>query len=199
MLKAQHLRLSAARQHWSALVPCRRGSASDRCCLANVAFGSWLCENAKTLNRDRRSCSSKTVLVAQRASGFNLEIELKNIILRRVSIFEFLHSQGQTRKSAAPAARSALPSRTEVVSRARQQCQTRTSTIYSIIPLGRARTSRPGCSGTAHRAPDTGGQMRLPCFPHRRQTQLASRTQPHFAAGENTGRTCFKKVGIAAV
>src|SRR6266478_7956456 len=40
MLKAQHLRLSAARQHWSALVPCRRGSASDRCCLANVAFGS---------------------------------------------------------------------------------------------------------------------------------------------------------------
>jgi hypothetical protein len=32
--------------------------------------------------------------VAQRASGFNLEIELKNIILRRVSIFEFLHSQG---------------------------------------------------------------------------------------------------------
>jgi hypothetical protein len=57
-------------------------------------YGSWLCENAKTLNRDRRTCSSKTDLVAQRASGFNLEIELKNIILRRVSIFEFLHSQG---------------------------------------------------------------------------------------------------------
>jgi hypothetical protein len=61
----------------------------------HVRFGSWLCENAKTLNRDRRSYSSKTVSVAQRASGFNLEIELKNIILRRVSIFEFLHSQGQ--------------------------------------------------------------------------------------------------------
>ena len=61
----------------------------------HVREGSWLCENAKTLNRDRRSYSSKTVLVAQRASGFNLEIELKNIILRRVSIFEFLHSQGQ--------------------------------------------------------------------------------------------------------
>jgi len=59
-----------------------------------VGCGSWLCENAKTLNRDRRSYSSKTVLVAQQASGFNLEIELKNIILRRVSIFEFLHSQG---------------------------------------------------------------------------------------------------------
>jgi hypothetical protein len=64
-----------------------------------VRCGSWLCENAKTLNRDRRSYSSKTVLVAQRASGFNLEIELKNIILLRVSIFEFLHSQGQRRKS----------------------------------------------------------------------------------------------------
>src|SRR3979490_358414 len=64
----------------------------------NVRFGSWLCENAKTLNRDRRSYSSKTVLVAQRASEFNLEIELKNIILRRVSIFEFLHSQGQSRR-----------------------------------------------------------------------------------------------------
>jgi hypothetical protein len=64
--------------------------------VADFRSGSWLCENAKTLNRDRRSYSSKTVLVAQRASGFNLEIELKNIILRRVSIFEFLHSQGQT-------------------------------------------------------------------------------------------------------
>jgi hypothetical protein len=61
----------------------------------HVCNGSWLCENAKTLNRDRRSYSSKTVLVAQQASGFNLEIELKNIILRRVSIFGFLHSQGQ--------------------------------------------------------------------------------------------------------
>jgi hypothetical protein len=61
----------------------------------DIRFGSWLCENAKTLNHDRRTCSSKTGLVAQRASGFNLEIELKNIILRRVSIFEFSHSQGQ--------------------------------------------------------------------------------------------------------
>src|SRR5690348_9729264 len=59
-----------------------------------VRFGPWLCENAKTLDHDRRSYSSKTVLVPQSASGFNLEIELKNIILRRVSFFEFLHSQG---------------------------------------------------------------------------------------------------------
>jgi hypothetical protein len=62
----------------------------------DVRSGSWSCENAKTLKRDRRSYSSKTALVAQRASGFNFEIELKNIILRRVSIFEFLHSQGHS-------------------------------------------------------------------------------------------------------
>src|SRR2546429_8786517 len=72
-------------------------------CSTDVRSGSWLCENAKTLNRDRRSYLSKTVLLAQRASGFNLVIELKNIILRRVSIFEFLHSQGQKPTSAASA------------------------------------------------------------------------------------------------
>ena len=74
-----------------------------------VRCGSWLCENAKPLNRDRRSYSSKTVLVAQRASGFDLEIELKNIILRRVSIFEFLHSQGQTETSIRRRGMSVLP------------------------------------------------------------------------------------------
>jgi hypothetical protein len=71
--------------------------------------GSWSCENAKTLKRDRRSYSSKTALVAQRASGFNFEIELKNIILRRVSIFEFLHSQGQSRRFGRVLMTSALP------------------------------------------------------------------------------------------
>ena len=77
--------------------------------MVKVSFGSWLCENAKTLNRDRRTCSSKTVLVAQRASGFNLEIELKNIILRRVSIFEFLHSQGHSRHFDRAPVTSGLP------------------------------------------------------------------------------------------
>jgi hypothetical protein len=61
----------------------------------NVAVGSWLCENAKTLNRDRRSYSSKTALVAQLASEFNLKVELKNIILVTFRFFEFLHSQHQ--------------------------------------------------------------------------------------------------------
>src|ERR1700752_5389104 len=76
---------------------------------AHVRLGSWLCENAKTLNRDRRSYSSKTVLVAQRASGFNLEIELRKIILRRVSIFEFLHSQGHLQTCPAQDGMSASP------------------------------------------------------------------------------------------
>jgi hypothetical protein len=93
---------------------------SDVGLLAEVRVGSWLCENAKTLNHDRRSCSSKTVLVAQRASGFNLVIELKNIILRRASIFEFSHSQGHFQTWARAVARSALLSRTDVASRASQ-------------------------------------------------------------------------------
>jgi hypothetical protein len=77
--------------------------------------GPWLCENAKTLNRDRRSYSSKTVLVAQRASGFNLEIELKNIILRRVSIFEFSHSPGQSRHFDGLPMTSDLPPEADIV------------------------------------------------------------------------------------
>jgi len=60
-------------------------------------YGSWLCENAKTLNRDRRSYSSKTALGLQFESAFNLEIELKNVILVAFRLFEFLHSKGQNR------------------------------------------------------------------------------------------------------
>jgi hypothetical protein len=43
-----------------------------------------------------------------------LEIELKNIIPRRVSIFEFLHSQGQNRTWADALAMSALPPKTDI-------------------------------------------------------------------------------------
>jgi hypothetical protein len=50
-----------------------------------------------------------TALVARSASGFNLEIELKNIILRRFSIFEFLHSQVTTGSASAGAARPFYP------------------------------------------------------------------------------------------
>jgi hypothetical protein len=62
----------------------------------HVRDGSWLCKNAKTLNRDRRNYSSKAPLVAQLASEFNLEVELKNIILVAFRFFEFLHSQGHS-------------------------------------------------------------------------------------------------------
>jgi hypothetical protein len=41
----------------------------------------WLCENAKTLDGDRRGRSSKTVLALELASALNLKIELKNVIL----------------------------------------------------------------------------------------------------------------------
>jgi adenylate cyclase len=79
----------------------------------DVGFGAWLCKNPQTLNRDRRNYSSKTALVAPLASRFNLEVELKNIILVAFRFFEFSHSQGQNRKSRPCGGMSALlePSR----------------------------------------------------------------------------------------
>ena len=77
---------------------------------AQVGNGSWPCKNAKTLNRGRRSYSSKTALVALLASKLNLEIELRNIILVAFRFFEFLHSQGKTRTSSLGAARPLPPS-----------------------------------------------------------------------------------------
>jgi hypothetical protein len=47
----------------------------------DVRVGSWLCENAKTLDGDRRSYSSKTVLAIELASTLNIKNELKNVIL----------------------------------------------------------------------------------------------------------------------
>src|SRR5262245_51108008 len=63
---------------------------------SHVCFGSRLCENAKVLERDRRSYSSKTVLALKLASAFNSEDELKNVILVVFRSFAFLHSQGPT-------------------------------------------------------------------------------------------------------
>ena len=60
-----------------------------------VCYGSWLCENAKLLDDDRRSYSSKTALGHQLAIAFNFKIELKNVILVAFRTFAFLHSQGQ--------------------------------------------------------------------------------------------------------
>jgi len=51
--------------------------------MAHVRAGS-----CKTLNRDRRNYSSKTALVAQLASEFNLEVELKNINLVAFRFFD---------------------------------------------------------------------------------------------------------------
>jgi hypothetical protein len=56
-------------------------------------------------------------LVAQLASEFNLEVELKNIILVAFRFFEFLHSQGQTQKSGRAIGKSALPSEHEIAAR----------------------------------------------------------------------------------
>jgi hypothetical protein len=59
-----------------------------------VRLGSRLCENAKAINRDRTSYTFKTVSYAHIASAFNFEIEIKNIILVALRIFEFSHGLG---------------------------------------------------------------------------------------------------------
>jgi hypothetical protein len=63
--------------------------------LANFRCGSWPCKNTKTLERDRRSYSSKTVLALKLANAFNLDDELTNVILVVFRSFAFSHSQGQ--------------------------------------------------------------------------------------------------------
>jgi hypothetical protein len=79
-----------------------------------VRFGSWLCENAKTPDGDRRSYSSKTVLALKRASVLNLESELKNVILTAFRSLAFSHSQGQTRTLAKIRDMSASPQRADI-------------------------------------------------------------------------------------
>jgi len=61
---------------------------------ADVRSGSWLCENARSLYRNRRSHLSKTVSGIQFENTFDLEIELKNVILVEFRFFAFLRSQG---------------------------------------------------------------------------------------------------------
>src|SRR5262245_44289070 len=51
--------------------------------------GSWLCENAKTLERNRRSYSSKIVLELKLASGVNFNDKLRNAILAAFRSFAF--------------------------------------------------------------------------------------------------------------
>ena len=80
-----------------------------------VSYGSWLCENAKLLDDDRRSYSSKTALGHQLAIAFNFKIELKNVILVAFRTFSFSHSQGQTRKCPRLHGTSVVPSRADVV------------------------------------------------------------------------------------
>ena len=58
-----------------------------------VSVGSWVCENAETFERDRRSYSSKADSALKLASAF-LDDQLKNVILVVFRSFAFLHSQG---------------------------------------------------------------------------------------------------------
>ncbi|RZN33918.1 hypothetical protein [Bradyrhizobium sp. Leo121] len=51
--------------------------------MRNVGFGSWLCENAKALDGDRRNCSPQTVLALKLASALNFKNDLKDVIPQR--------------------------------------------------------------------------------------------------------------------
>jgi hypothetical protein len=53
-----------------------------------------MCENAKTLEGDRTSHSSRTVSAVEFVGPFNLENELKNVILAVFRSSAFLHRQG---------------------------------------------------------------------------------------------------------
>src|SRR5262245_56171740 len=93
--------LRATRHLWARLNPV---ASPEACTLtlkadaevaaSDVGYGPRLCENAKTLNRDRTSYSFECVLGAHIASPFNFEIELENIILVALRVFEFSHRLG---------------------------------------------------------------------------------------------------------
>jgi hypothetical protein len=65
----------------------------------HVSKGPRLCENAKTLDRDRTSYSFVAALGARTANPINFEIELENIILVALRVFEFSHSLGHKQTS----------------------------------------------------------------------------------------------------
>jgi hypothetical protein len=69
-----------------------------------VRLGSSLCKNAKTLNRDS---SSKTALVVQLASEFNLEVELKISFSSPFAFLSFHTALGHSRR-VEPAASPAM-------------------------------------------------------------------------------------------
>ena len=109
--------------------------------LTYVSNGSWLCENAKALNRNRRSYSSKTVPGVQFENTFDLEIELKNVILVAFRFFAFLHNQGHSRPKSTIQVTSAYPLRAEVQ---------RTSLMVRFVPT---RDSCTAANGIVIRSP----------------------------------------------
>jgi hypothetical protein len=54
-----------------------------------MSFWTRLCENAKTLNSGRISCSFEVVLGIHIASACNFEIEFRNIILVALRVLSF--------------------------------------------------------------------------------------------------------------
>jgi hypothetical protein len=63
--------------------------------VVQVRFGSRLCENAKTLDRDRRSHLCSAALDAHTICRVSFEIDFQNFILLALRAFVFSHSLGQ--------------------------------------------------------------------------------------------------------
>ena len=65
---------------------------------ANVRFGSWLCENSSA-RRARRNISKKLrIMESNDAARAIFDTLLENCIFYISPMYEFLHSQGQTRR-----------------------------------------------------------------------------------------------------
>jgi hypothetical protein len=90
----------------------------------------------KRLKPDRISYSSKTALVVQHAIEFNLEVELKNIILLAFRYFGFLHSQGHSRRFDSRPATSSLPPETDIVRGDRHVSNVPAGEVGGLLPLG---------------------------------------------------------------
>jgi len=79
---------TAAAGSKGAQTPQQGASARDRHeALAHARFLPSLCENAKTLDRDRTSYAFNAALAAQAGSPSNFEIEPENIILIALRVF----------------------------------------------------------------------------------------------------------------
>src|SRR5205807_5855045 len=73
-------------------------AAYRRCCVApDDCFGSWLCENSGARRAGRNIWKKLRIIESNRAARAMCGTLLENYIFYISPMYEFLHSQGQTR------------------------------------------------------------------------------------------------------